>query len=169
MPYIRDVVCEEAIGRSIKAISPGEAAAFERLLNTKTIAVRNALAAEGRFPIVIYHAGLGGSYEDNSVLFEYLASHGYLVVSSAYSQASATTMNIDWDLKRSFRDMEFLARYACGLPNADANRLAAMGHSYGAPGGARVGGRAVVGASCGSEHRLHGGKCRHRLARIRSA
>ena len=67
-------------------MTPAEAAAFDRFLAAKTIAVKDAPAAVGRFPVVIYHPGLGGSYEDNSVLFEYLASHGYLVLSSALSR-----------------------------------------------------------------------------------
>jgi len=36
------------------------------------------------------------------------------------------------DLACTFRDMEFLSRYARGLAFADADRLGAMGHSYGA-------------------------------------
>jgi tetratricopeptide (TPR) repeat protein len=55
-----------------------------------------------------------------------------VVLSSAYPKADAGVLNIDWDLARSFRDMEFLARYAAGLPFADAGLLAAGGHSYGA-------------------------------------
>jgi len=132
MSHVRDIVCEETIGKKTKALTPAEAAAFERLLAARTFAVEDAPAADGRFPVVIYHRGLGGTYEDNSVLFEYLASHGYVVLSSAYPKADASIMNIDWDLTRSFRDMEFLSRYARGLPFADADRLAAMGHSYGA-------------------------------------
>jgi hypothetical protein len=132
MPFVREVVCEETIGKKTQALSPDEAPAFERFLATETFAVKDAPAAGGRFPVVIYHPGLGGTYEDNSALFEYLASHGYVVLSSAYPKADASIMNIDWDLSRSFRDMEFLARYAGRLPFADADRLAAMGHSYGA-------------------------------------
>jgi tetratricopeptide (TPR) repeat protein len=132
MAHVREVVSEETVGKKPKARTPAETAAFERLLASKTIAVKDTPAADGRFPVVINHPGLGGSYEDNSVLFEYLASHGYVVLSSAYPMADATVMNIDWDLPRSFRDMEFLSRYAAGLPFADSGRLAAMGHSYGA-------------------------------------
>jgi tetratricopeptide (TPR) repeat protein len=132
MPFVRDVVCEETIGKKASALASAEAAAFERFLATPTVAVRDAPPSEGRFPVVVNHPGLGGSYEDNSVLHEFLASHGYVVLSSAYPQADAGVININWDLSRSFRDMEFLARYACGLPFADADSLAATGHSFGA-------------------------------------
>jgi tetratricopeptide (TPR) repeat protein len=131
-PSVRDVVCEETIGKKATELTGPEAAAFERLLAATTFAVKDAPAADGRFPVVIYHPGLGGSYEDNSVLFEYLASHGYVVVSSAYPRADASDTAIDWDLDRSFRDMEFLGRQACERPFADAGRLAAAGHSFGA-------------------------------------
>ena len=82
--------------------------------------------------MVIYHPGLGGTPDDNSVLFEYLASHGYVVLSSAYHAADASSVRCGGDLACSFRDMEFLSRYAHGLPYADADRFGAMGHSYGA-------------------------------------
>jgi dienelactone hydrolase len=129
---IREVVCEETVGKVPRKLTPVEAAAFERFLATKTFAVKDAPAADGRFPVVIYHPGLGGTPEDNSVLFEYLASHGYVVLSSAYQDADAGSVSCGGDLTCSFRDMECLARYARGLPYADADRLAAMGHSYGA-------------------------------------
>jgi hypothetical protein len=129
---IHAVVCEETVGKAPAKRTPAEAAAFDRFLATKTFAVKDATPAEGRFPVVIYHPGLGGTYEDNSALFEYLASHGYVVLSSAYHSADASSVRIDGDLVCSFRDMEFLSRYARGLPFADADRLGAMGHSYGA-------------------------------------
>jgi hypothetical protein len=49
---------------------------LDELLNTPTPCVRNAAAAEGQFPLVIYHAGAGSTFDDNSVLCEFLASHG---------------------------------------------------------------------------------------------
>jgi dipeptidyl aminopeptidase/acylaminoacyl peptidase len=81
---------------------------------------------------VIYHPGLGGVPDDNSVLFELLASHGYVVLNSAYPNYYAEGVHIGSDLHTSFRDMEFLAGYARELPFADADRLGAMGHSWGA-------------------------------------
>ncbi len=129
---IRTVVCEETVGKAPAFLTPAEAAAFDRLLGTKTFAVKDAPPAHGRFPVVIYHPGLGGTHEDNSALFEYLASHGYVVLSSAYPAADGYSVRCGGPMTKSFRDMEFLSRYARGLPFADADRLGAMGHSYGA-------------------------------------
>jgi hypothetical protein len=129
---VRVVVCEETVGKSPANLTPAEAAAFDRLLATKTFAVKDAPAADGRFPVVIYHPGLNGTHEDNSALFEYLASHGYVVLSSVYPDGDAYSVQCGGQMVSSFRDMEFLARHARGLPFADADRLGAMGHSYGA-------------------------------------
>jgi pimeloyl-ACP methyl ester carboxylesterase len=129
---INAVVSEETVGKEPPYRTAGESAAFARLLATSTLAIKDATAAGGRFPVVIHHPGLGGTHEDNSVLFELLASHGYVVLSSAYPAPDAWTVRIGSDLHCSFRDMEFLARFARELPFADADRLGAMGHSWGA-------------------------------------
>jgi len=130
--HVREVVCEETMGKKPDKLTAGESTAFEQLLSAKTFAVKDAAAADGKFPVVLYHPGLGGTHDDDSVLFEYLASRGYVVISSAYPMADANKMNINWDLARSFRDLEVLARYAAGLSFADPDRLGVMGQSYGA-------------------------------------
>src|SRR5262249_30219062 len=47
------------------------------------------------FPLVIYHAGAGSSFEDNSVLCEFLASHGFVVLGSAFPERSGKSFNTD--------------------------------------------------------------------------
>jgi hypothetical protein len=126
------VVSEETVGREPAYRTPAETAAFERLMATKTIAVKDAPPAEGRFPVVIHHPGLSGVADDSSVLCEMLASHGYVVLCSAYPNWYAEGVGISSDLHTSFHDLEFLVRYARELSYADANRLGAMGHSWGA-------------------------------------
>jgi predicted dienelactone hydrolase len=129
---LRDVVGEETTGHKPAAMTPAETKAFAQLLATKTFAVKDAPAARGTFPVIIYHPGLAGTYEDDSALFEYLASHGYIVVSSAYPEPDAHSVFIGADMAGSFADLNFLATFARALPNADADRLGVMGHSYGA-------------------------------------
>jgi tetratricopeptide (TPR) repeat protein len=130
--HVVNVVSEETVGKEPAHRTPAETAAFERLLATKTFAVKDAPPAEGRFPVVLHHPGLGGVPDDSSVLCELLASHGYVVLSSAYPNYDAQGVGIGSDLHTSFRDLEFLSRAARELPFADADRLAAMGHSWGA-------------------------------------
>jgi pimeloyl-ACP methyl ester carboxylesterase len=129
---LRDIVGEETTGHEPRAMTPAESTAFGRLLATRTFAVKNAPPAGGKFPVILYHPGAGGSYEDNSALFEYLASRGYIVVSSAYPDPDAHSVLIGGDIAGSFADLNFLAAFARGLANADADRLGVMGHSYGA-------------------------------------
>lgn len=109
--------------------------AWERLLALPTYSVRDAPPASGRFPLILAHPGLGGGYEDNSALYEYLASQGYVIVSSAFPSEEASTLGIDWNLPRSFKDLTFLLHYARTLPSVDPERLAVLGHSYGAQAG----------------------------------
>jgi hypothetical protein len=126
------VVSEETVGKEPAYRTPAETAAFERLMATKTFAVKDAPPAEGRFPVVLHHPGLNGVADDSSVLCEMLASHGYVVLCSAYPNWYAEGIGISSDLHTSFRDLEFLLRYARELPFADTDRLGAMGHSWGA-------------------------------------
>src|SRR5262249_43237623 len=130
--HVVAVVSDTTVGKEPANRTPAETAAFERLMATRTFAVKDAPPAKGRFPVLLYHAGLNGVADDNSVLFELLASHGYVVLSSAYPNYYAEGVGISSDLHTSFRDLEFLSRYARGLPFADADRLGAMGHSWGA-------------------------------------
>src|SRR5262249_5804363 len=125
-------VSEETVGKEPAYRTPAEMAAFERLLATKTFTVKDAPPAKGRFPVVIHHPGLSGVADDSSVLCETLASHGYVVLCTAYPNWYAEGVGISSDLHTSFRDMEFLCRYARELPFADADQLGAMGHSWGA-------------------------------------
>lgn len=114
-------------------LRPAERAAFQRLLTTRTAAMLDARESLGTFPVVIYHPGAGGSFEENSLLFEYLATFGYIVVSSAYQSPFADSVsNNVGGIERSGPDMAFLVNQARGWRNADASRMAAIGHSAGA-------------------------------------
>ena len=56
-----------------------------------------------------------------------------MVISSVYQEPDAYSVHCGGgDIPCSFRDMEFLSRYARGLTFADADKLGAMGHSFGA-------------------------------------
>ena len=129
--FNRDVIASEVFRRPWRKLNAGERDAFERLMKTQVPAVRGAPPSEGPFPLVINHPGLGGAFEDNAVLFEYLASHGYVVVNSAYPPENAARVSIDWDLERSFRDLEFLVNVLESESNVDRQRVAVMGQSYG--------------------------------------
>jgi dienelactone hydrolase len=130
--FTRDMACQYMLGKEFEKLTDAERVAWDGLLATPVFATLNVPAAPGRFPVVIHHPGLGGTFDDNAVACEFLASHGYVVLSSAYQSADSSMLNIDGDMTTSLEDLAFLLRYAATLPFADVSKVAAMGHSYGA-------------------------------------
>ncbi len=130
--FTRRTMAEEVLEERPAKIDAAEAAGIERWLDTPTYAVKDAPVAPGKFPLIIAHPGLGGTIEDNATLYEYLASHGYVVAVAAYQSENHAYLNIDWDLDRSIKDMDLLVRYVKARPEFDLGPIGAIGHSYGA-------------------------------------
>src|SRR5215813_923894 len=55
-------------------------------------AVRNAPVHDGRFPLVVFSHGNGGTRHQNTFWCDYLASHGYIVVSADHTGNARTTI-----------------------------------------------------------------------------
>lgn len=127
--YNGDRLSQEVMRVPSAKLNDREKAALEQFLDTPTACVRDAAPARGPFPLVIYHAGAGSSFEDNSVLCEFLASRGFVVLGSAF-QRGGDSFNTD-GRDRSARDIEFLIRYARRLPQVDWNHIGLVGHSLG--------------------------------------
>ena len=66
-------------GLPVTAEGMGE---FEKLYSAKVRAMRDARPAPGKFPVLISAPGQGYPAFDNSVMAEFLASHGFVVVAS---------------------------------------------------------------------------------------
>lgn len=97
-----------------------------------TLAVRDAPAAGGAYPVVIYAPSFASSAQENLDLCEYLASHGYVVLASRSLGARAVNMTDDIDgIEAQAADIGFLANYAQTLPQADISQMAAAGYSWG--------------------------------------
>lgn len=129
--YERDVIAQEVFGAAEAELDAERARAFLEYLARPTRCVRDGEPAEGSFPLVLYHSGAGSSYEDNAELCESLASHGFVVVGSAFPDANGESFNVD-GREGSWRDLEFLERWAAALPGVTPGRIAAIGHSAGA-------------------------------------
>lgn len=128
--FAREVATAEITGT--EELAAGERARFERFLQARTTAHRGVPPAEGRFPLVLYHAGAGSSFEDNARLCELLASRGFVVLGSAFQDASGDSLETDGG-DGSAADLGFLVRWAdAELPFADAERVGMLGHSLGA-------------------------------------
>ena len=105
---------------------------FGSELRATTGAIKNAKAASGSFPVVVYAPGFGAQSFENSVLCEYLASHGFIVVASPSMGVKSRAMTFDQaGIEAQARDIEFLISFMHNYPNADPSRLVVMGYSWG--------------------------------------
>jgi len=101
--------------------------AFQKILETPVPAVRNAPQAEGVYPLIIFPGGPMGQ----SVLMEYLASHGYVVVSfpllgthpAWYGRGEGT---IEW-YQSIADDIGFVYGKMKEFPQADLSQVAVIG------------------------------------------
>jgi tetratricopeptide (TPR) repeat protein len=95
-------------------------------------AVRDAKPAAGSFPVVIYAPSFSASAAENPELCEYLASQGYIVISSPSLGAQGRSMTTDLEgVEAQVADIAFLIRYAHTVPHANVGKLAVAGYSWG--------------------------------------
>lgn len=107
---------------------------FQQLINTPTGAVADAAAAAGRFPVVAYSAGWNSLSPDNTVLAEFLASHGHVVVTVPQLPTVASSAELAVsaaDLETQMRDIEYALGFVKTLPMVDGDRIALAGYSMG--------------------------------------
>jgi hypothetical protein len=129
--YERNVISRYVMGKPLAELTDSLRELFEEYLDTPTPSFRGATPADASFPLVIYHGGAGSSFEDNAVLCEFLASHGYYVVGSPFQMANGESFNID-PLGASAADIGFLIAHVRKLPDVDWNKIGVAGHSAGA-------------------------------------
>lgn len=111
---------------------PPDQGSIDRLMGERVLARLDAKPVPGKFPVLLYAPGMGYPAFDNSVLCEYLASHGYIVVSAPSTGPDAGRMPGNaFGLEAQTRDLEFLAGYVQTLPQADPERMGTAGFSWG--------------------------------------
>lgn len=97
-----------------------------------TKAVSNPKPQSGNFPVIIYAPSFNAPSFENSVLCEYLASHGYIVVASPSQGDKNRLMTTDYaGANAQARDIETLMAYMIDYPSADWDKMAIMGFSWG--------------------------------------
>ena len=111
--FERGIVCKEIMRKTVAMLTDDERARFERFWETPTACRRGAPPLDARFPLVLYHSGAQGSFEENSVFCEFLASHGYVVMGSAFQEVTGQTLAVD-GRDGSTRDFDFLIRMPAG-------------------------------------------------------
>lgn len=135
-----------------------------RLLHFKTNSNKNAVAVNGKFPIIIYMTAYNGMSYENFTLFEALAKKGFIVasISSIGRFPGDMTMKKE-DLMEQVDDAVFALQTLKQNPNIDFTKIGIVGYSWGGLAGAVLAGK-ITNVSClvsleGSEfHHYEGAK-----------
>ena len=111
----------------------GETPQSRAHLSEKVNALSNATFLEGKFPVVVYAPSYQASSIENFVLFEYLASNGFVVISSPSRGTSTRWLEggTTKDMETQSRDVELLLKEIHKYENIDFDRIALMGFSFG--------------------------------------
>ncbi|UXE67195.1 MAG: alpha/beta hydrolase [Chryseotalea sp. WA131a] len=102
-------------------------------LELETKANFNTRLITGKFPMVIYAPSYQASSVENFALCEFLASHGYIVLScpSRGTENRFLDGGTTRDIETQASDIEFLIGEASTLVNADLDKLSVIGFSFG--------------------------------------
>lgn len=102
-------------------------------LQEQTTAFRDLNPADGKFPVVLYAPSAHASSIENFAICEYLASHGYWVITSP--SRGTTNQFLEGgtvkDMETQARDIEFLLKELSHYPQIDQQKIATMGFSFG--------------------------------------
>lgn len=104
----------------------------DKSMQIPTKATLDANPARGSFPTILYNPGQNGSPSENTLLFELLASHGYIIIgtpSNGHLTSYATESRVG--VEDMARDMEFALNAAARKFPVDHTKLATMGRSWG--------------------------------------
>ncbi len=99
----------------------------------ESTAYLNAKPLIEKYPAIIYASSYQASSIENFALCEYLASHGYIIISSPGRGTISRFMEggTEKDLETQARDVEFLIKEISDHVNVDQNKIATMGFSFG--------------------------------------
>lgn len=113
----------------------GRAAIRERIeaaFQEEVFAARDAAPEKGPFPLIVHMPGYNASPAHHAHLFEYLASHGYVV--AAVPNMGRYRREIDDEaasLDVQARDLEFAVARMVEVPQVDPSRVGTTGMSWG--------------------------------------
>ncbi|SEL43882.1 Tetratricopeptide repeat-containing protein [Aquimarina amphilecti] len=102
-------------------------------LSEKVNAFTNTRSLKEIVPVIIYAPSYEASSIENFTLFEYLASNGFVVISSP-SRGTDTRLlegGTTKDLETQSKDVEFLLKEIHKYENIDPDKIALMGFSFG--------------------------------------
>ncbi len=106
---------------------------LEGLFSSETAAIEKGPRASGPFPLLLFASGLTGPFYLNTVLCEYLASHGYIVVAIP-SLPAREDVEAAYDalaVDAQIRDMEFAIQETHDYPEVGEGRIGLLAWSFG--------------------------------------
>jgi hypothetical protein len=109
--YNRAVIAKEVMGKPKAELTDQEKSLLDEFLDTPTACVRDAAPARGSFPLVVYYSGAASSFEDYSVLCEFLARHGFVVLGSAFQKRNGSSLAPDGEEGTSRLHSEHIAEF----------------------------------------------------------
>lgn len=118
---------------SYRGLAP-DSTEFDRLMDTRTAACFGASGMPGPFPLIVYSAGWYNRTPDNTVLAEFLASHGFVVAAVPQTNPGLWTFDFTSDaasVEAQVRDLEVTVAALTSDAMVDRRRVIAMGYSTG--------------------------------------
>lgn len=102
-------------------------------LTEKSTAFLDGDFGKEKFPIILYAPSFQATSIENFALFEFLASHGFVVFSSSSrgTESRSFSDNLPKEMETQARDLEFLLSEAFQFPLSDLDHMALMGFSFG--------------------------------------
>lgn len=102
-------------------------------IGQRTPAFKGGEVQAGKHPVIIYAPSYQASSTENFILCEYLASQGYIVLSTPSRGITQQRLGkgTTAEAEAQLHDLNFLVGHASTLPNADMDRLYTIGFSFG--------------------------------------
>ena len=107
--------------------------ANQKHLTEITTAKSESEFSKGKFPLILYTPSYQASSIENFALCEFLASHGFVVIScpSRGTETRWFSNNNAMEMETQARDVEFLIKEAGKFQFVDYDKIALMGFSFG--------------------------------------
>lgn len=109
--------------------------AFSEWFNTQMLADKNAIPIPQKFPLVVVAQGNYQSAHHQAFLCEFLASYGYVVVTTPSQtrisgQMTDNSQSVE-SAEEQVKDLEFAINSLRSFDNIDFNNIGLIGHSFG--------------------------------------
>jgi pimeloyl-ACP methyl ester carboxylesterase len=131
---LSDYLDQRDSSTAARQFSPQSPPALDQLRRTRVPARSRAQPAPGSFPLVLHSLGRNDYQLEATVLWEYLASHGYVaaVVPQLGENGESPTLAFTAsDMARQAADLSFVLGELAARPNVNASSIGVIGHSSG--------------------------------------